>query len=136
MLISSARDHLDLHTISHPPSRNVHVDVTALQRRWSSVSVVDSPIEPELSLDRVSNVFGHKRARYQPLDEATEKLRRELEASPTDLAKLVKRIYQRGSVVVVISRHATARWHNDDPEAWDRVNDWLTKRGVQIVVDP
>ena len=97
---------------------------------------MDSPIEPEVSLDRASNVFGHKRARCQPLDEATEKLLRELEASPTDLAKLVKKIYQRDRAVVVVSRHATVRWHNDDPESWDHVHDWLTKRGVQIVVDP
>jgi len=100
------------------------------------MSIVNLPISSEVSLDRASNVFRDKRVPCQALDEGTERLRHELEASPTDLAKLVKRIYQRGCAVVAISRHAIARWHNVDPDSWDRVHDWLTKRSVRIVVGP
>jgi hypothetical protein len=69
------------------------------------------------------------------LDDATEELIGGLAASPTDLAKLVSRIHQRHRRVVVISARAVARWHVDDPRSWERVHEWLTKRGVRIVVD-
>jgi len=69
------------------------------------------------------------------IDETTDKLLRELRGSPTDLAKLVERIHRRGRRVVPISANAIARWNKDDPDSWERVRGWLTRRGVQIIVD-
>jgi hypothetical protein len=68
-------------------------------------------------------------------DEATEQFVRELRESPTDLAKLVKRIHQRGCRVVPIAAKAIARWNKDDPDSWERVREWLARRGVRIMVD-
>jgi len=69
------------------------------------------------------------------MDEATEKLLRELRGSPTDLAKMVARIHQRRRGVVAVSANAIARWNKDDPHAWARVRDWLTKRVVRLLID-
>ena len=70
-----------------------------------------------------------------PSDEATAELLCELRGSPTDLAKLVKRIHQRHRTVVAISANAITRWNKDDPNSWERVHEWLTKRDVRIRVD-
>ncbi len=68
------------------------------------------------------------------IDEAADKLLRELRGSPTDLAKLVERIHRRGRRVVAIPAKAITRWNKDDPKSWERVREWLTRRGVQIIV--
>jgi len=68
------------------------------------------------------------------LDGATEELIRDLRGSPTDLAKLVKSIDDRGRAVVPLSAKALARWNKDDPDSWDRVREWLTARGVRLVI--
>jgi hypothetical protein len=68
------------------------------------------------------------------IDETADKLLRELRGSPTDLAKLVERIHQRRRRVVAISAGAITRWNKDDPKSWERVREWLTRRGVQIIV--
>jgi len=68
------------------------------------------------------------------MDEATEELLRDLRGSPTDLEKLVNRIDQRRPRVVAISANAIARWNKDDPRAWERVREWLTKQGVRVMV--
>jgi len=69
------------------------------------------------------------------MDEATEKLLRELRGSPTDLAKMVARIHQRRRGVVAVSADAIARWNKDDPNAWARVHDWLTKQAIRMIID-
>jgi len=66
------------------------------------------------------------------MDEATEALLRDLRGSPTDLAKLVKRVHERRRPVVAISPKAIARWNKDDPDSWGRVCEWLTRQGVRI----
>jgi len=83
---------------------------------------------------RVSTIV--YRATWAPaaMDEATDALLRELRKSPTDLAKLVRRIHQRHRQHVAVSAAALARWTNEDPHAWDRVRAWLTQRGVRVVV--
>ena len=68
------------------------------------------------------------------MDETTKMLLRELRASPTDLAKLVERVTQRPDRDVAIPAPAIARWHKDDPDAWERVRVWLTRRGMQVVM--
>jgi len=68
------------------------------------------------------------------MDEATAALLRDLRGSPTDLAKLVKRMHERRRPVVAISSKAIARWNKDDPDSWGRVCDWLTRQGVRIMV--
>jgi hypothetical protein len=68
------------------------------------------------------------------MDEATEELLRALRGSPTDLAKLVKRVQQRPGRVVAIPGPALARWRKDDPDAWERVCAWLTDQGLRVVV--
>ena len=70
-----------------------------------------------------------------PSDEATAELLCELRGSPTDLAKLVKRINQRHRTVVAISANAITRWNKDDPNSWERVREWLTRQKVRIIVD-
>ena len=69
------------------------------------------------------------------MDEATEKLLRELRGSPTDLAKMVARIHQRRRGVVAVSANAITRWNKDNSHAWARVRDWLTKRAVRLLID-
>ena len=68
-------------------------------------------------------------------NEATEELLRELRESPTDLARLLKRIHQRRRRVVAISAKTIARWNKDDPNSWERVREWLTRQKVRIIVD-
>jgi len=68
------------------------------------------------------------------MDEATDKLLRDLRDSPTDLGKLVERLHQRGRRFVPISPMAVARWGKDDPLAWARVYEWLWERNVRIVI--
>ena len=68
------------------------------------------------------------------IDETADELLRELRGSPTDLAKLVERIHRRGRRVVAIPAKAITRWNKDDPKSWERVREWLTRRGVQIIV--
>jgi hypothetical protein len=63
----------------------------------------------------------------------TEDLLRSLRASPTDLAKLVRRVDRNRSRVVAVSTPAVARWNKEDPESWQRVGIWLTARGVRII---
>jgi len=65
--------------------------------------------------------------------ETTHELLWELRQSPTDLAKLVRRVDQRRRGVVPVSVHAITRWNKDDPTSWERVRDWLTTRGVRII---
>jgi hypothetical protein len=67
-------------------------------------------------------------------DEATEQLLRELQGSPTDLAKLVLRMAARRRTGVPISEAAIARWNTDDPDSWGRVRAWLTTRSVQPII--
>ena len=69
------------------------------------------------------------------IDEAADKLLRELRGSPTDLAKLVERIHQRRRRVVAIAAGAITRWNKDDPNSWERVHEWLMKHDVRIRVD-
>jgi hypothetical protein len=68
-------------------------------------------------------------------DQATEALLCDLRGSPTDLAKLVKRIHQRRRTLVAISAKAITRWNKDDPNSWERVRGWLTEHDVRIRVD-
>jgi len=68
------------------------------------------------------------------MDEATDKLLRDLRDSPTDLGKLVERLHHRGRCFVPIGPMAIARWEKDDPLAWARVYEWLRGRNVRIVI--
>jgi len=68
------------------------------------------------------------------MDEETEELLRALRGSPTDLAKLVKTMHQRRRRVVAIATRAITRWNRDDPDSWKRVSEWLTRRGVHVLV--
>jgi hypothetical protein len=68
-----------------------------------------------------------------PLDAATTELLRELHGSPTDLAKMVRRVHQRQLAVVAVSPDAIARWQKDARRAWERVHEWLIARGVRVV---
>ena len=73
------------------------------------------------------------------MDSGVERCVRELLADlcggPTDLGKLVTRVHQRRRSVVAVSANAITRWNKDAPEAWQRVREWLTKAGVQIIVE-
>jgi len=67
------------------------------------------------------------------LPTTTDELVRELQQSPTDLAKLVTRVDQRCRSVVAVPAKAITRWNKDDPESWARVREWLSTRGVRII---
>lgn len=62
-----------------------------------------------------------------------EAFARTLADSPTDLAKLVRRVDRSGRRVVAVSASAVTRWNRDDPASWERVRDWLAARGVRVI---
>ena len=66
--------------------------------------------------------------------DATEGLMTKLQASPTDLRKLVQAVLRRGCPAVEIPAAAIDRWQRDDPQNWRLVHDWLASRGTRIVV--
>jgi hypothetical protein len=68
------------------------------------------------------------------MDKATESLLRELEASPTDLKKLVVSAVWRQYTAIAIESEAITRWERDDPERWASVQQWLLAKGITITV--
>ena len=68
------------------------------------------------------------------MDKATESLLRELEASPTDLKKLVVSAVWRQYTAIAIESEAITRWERDDPERWASVQEWLLAKGITITV--
>jgi len=68
------------------------------------------------------------------VDDATDALLRELQASPTDLRKLVVNTISRTRTEIAIESEAIARWNRDDPARWTAVQEWLGSRGVKITV--
>src|SRR4029450_3440137 len=66
------------------------------------------------------------------MEKATESLLRELEASPTDLKKLVVSAVWRHCNAIAIESEAISRWERDDPEHWASVQEWLLARGITI----
>jgi hypothetical protein len=70
----------------------------------------------------------------QGVSNATDELLTRLQASPTDLRKLVGAVIRRDRQVVGISGAAIARWGREDLENWTSVLEWLTSRGIRIVV--
>lgn len=70
----------------------------------------------------------------ESLSNTTDELLMRLPASPTDLRKLVGAVLRRDRQVVGISGAAIARWGREDLEGWTSVLEWLTSRGIRIVV--
>jgi hypothetical protein len=70
----------------------------------------------------------------ETLSSATDELMTRLQASPTDLRKLVGAVLRRECQVVGIAGAAIARWGRDDLEGWTSVLEWLTSRGIRVVV--
>ena len=68
------------------------------------------------------------------MDKATESLLRDLEASPTDLKKLVVSTVWRHCSAIAIEAEAITRWERDDPERWASVQEWLLAKGITITV--
>ena len=68
------------------------------------------------------------------MDPVTEALLRDLEASPTDLKKLVVSALWRHRSAIAIESDAIARWERDDPHRWASVQEWLLSRGITITV--
>src|SRR5262245_40853951 len=68
------------------------------------------------------------------MDKTTESLLRELEASPTDLKKLVVSAVWRHCSAIAIESEAISRWERDDPERWAWVRKWLLGKGITITV--
>ncbi len=61
-------------------------------------------------------------------------LLRNLDASPTDLKKLVASALSRNPHAITIESEALARWERDDPHRWVSVLDWLLSQGITIAV--
>jgi hypothetical protein len=68
------------------------------------------------------------------MDKATESLLRDLEASPTDLKKLVVSAMWRHCTAIAIESEAITRWERDDPKRWASVREWLLAQGITITV--
>ena len=68
------------------------------------------------------------------MDHATERLLRDLEASPTDLKRLVVSTLWRDRSAIAIESDAIARWERDDPRRWASVQAWLLAQGITITV--
>jgi hypothetical protein len=68
------------------------------------------------------------------MDLVTETLLRELEASQTDLRKLVLTVLCRNRPAIGIASEAIARWERDDPHGWASVREWLLSRGIKIIL--
>jgi hypothetical protein len=68
------------------------------------------------------------------MDKATESLLRDLEASPTDLKKLVVSAVWRHCTAVAIESEAISRWEREDPMRWASVQEWLLAKGIAITV--
>jgi hypothetical protein len=68
------------------------------------------------------------------MDKTTETLLRELEASPTDLKKLVVSAVWRHCSAIAIESEAITRWERDDPARWSSVQEWLLAKGITITV--
>ena len=68
------------------------------------------------------------------MDHVTETLLRDLEASPTDLKKLVVSALWRNRSAIAIESDAIARWERDDPHRWASVQEWLLSQGITITV--
>ena len=68
------------------------------------------------------------------MDDATEALIRDLQASPTDLKKLVVNTVCRTRTEIAIESEAIARWKREDPARWAAVQEWLGSRGIKITV--
>jgi len=68
------------------------------------------------------------------MDHATERLLRDLEASPTDLKRLVVSTLWRDRSAIAIESDAIARWERDDPRRWASVQAWLLGQGITITV--
>ena len=68
------------------------------------------------------------------MDKATESLLRDLEASPTDLKKLVVSAVWRHCTAIAIESEAITRWERDDPTRWASVQEWLLANGITITV--
>jgi len=68
------------------------------------------------------------------MDPVTEALLRDLEASPTDLKKLVVSVLWRNRSAIAIESDAIARWERDDPRRWASVQEWLLSQGITITV--
>jgi len=68
------------------------------------------------------------------MDKAIESLLRDLEASPTDLKKLVVSAMWRHCTAIAIESEAITRWERDDPRRWASVREWLLAQGITITV--
>jgi len=68
------------------------------------------------------------------MNAATENLLRELDASPTDLKRLVISAFWRNRTAIAIEAEAIARWERDDPRSWSSVQDWLLSQNITITV--
>lgn len=63
-----------------------------------------------------------------------EALLRDLQASPTDLRRLVVSALSRTDLDLAVMEEAIARWERDDPRRWASVQEWLLARGNAIVI--
>jgi hypothetical protein len=68
------------------------------------------------------------------MDKTTESLLSDLDASPTDLKKLVVSAVWRHCVAIAIESDAITRWERDDPNRWASVQAWLLAKGITITV--
>jgi hypothetical protein len=63
----------------------------------------------------------------------TEELLSDLQASSTDLWRLVTAVLRDRSPYVVVPRQAVTAWEQREPEHWAKVSEWLAAHNVDLV---
>lgn len=63
----------------------------------------------------------------------TEELLSDLQASSTDLWRLVAAVLRDRSPYVVIPRKAVTAWERREPGHWAKVSEWLAAHNVDLV---
>jgi len=59
-----------------------------------------------------------------------------LQASPTDLARLIERVVNHRRPALWVDQATVTAWQTRAPEAWREASTWLAQRGIPIVVIP
>ena len=67
------------------------------------------------------------------MDDATQSLVRTLDASGTDLAKLIEFCARRRPPVVYVAEPAVTAWEKRAPAAWQAARQWLENHHITIL---
>ena len=69
-----------------------------------------------------------------PLLDDTEAFLAELQRTPTDLARLVRRAVRKRAPALIVAAEAAAAWEARAGDAWATTRIWLAARGIRVIV--